>query len=129
MAFAERPENLKASKHHRGEQHYWNTVFELLLIQNDIVNKKDADKNYRYKQYKQECADEREANSFHTALIWNIARISFKNGFKRGDKWYLPLDIVLADDNNFYWLVEDGKLLEISDDDIFGEGGYVYVRK
>ena len=85
--------------------------------------------NYRYKQYKQECADEREANSFYTTLIWQIARNSFKIGFKRGDKWHMPLDIVLAEDNNYYWLVEDGTLLEIYDDDIFGAGGYSNVSK
>ena len=77
--------------------------------------------SYRYKKYKAECADEREATKFHCLLIWQFARNTFKNGFMRGEKRYIPLDIVLADDNNFYWLIEGGTLLEISDNDIFGE--------
>ena len=81
--------------------------------------------SHRYNKYRAECADEREATRFHCLLVWQIARITFKNGFKRGEKCYKPLDIVLADDNNFYWLISDNTLMEISDDDIFGEGGYL----
>lgn len=83
----------------------------------------------RRQKYREEYRDEKISNHFEASFIWSFTK-AFKNGFYRANVKIVPKDIVYVEEytdvsgnakriNSYFWLLENGELLDIREEDIF----------